>query len=270
MAVAASGEYVGSLSGGCIENAIVQEALLAIGHNAPRQATYGAGSPFIDIRLPCGGRVDLLLNPIMDLEIVNMLRGAAYWREPWTLALPITQGAIDLADTGKTAWRGELFHVHHSPALKILIAGHGGSVEALVRQANAMTIECDVATPDADLAVRLKKVVASHVHVIERLSDPLPIAPDAYSACVFLFHDHDWEARLLAEALNSPAFYVGAMGSRRTHAARCEALAEIGISEDLIARIDAPIGLIGSSRDPETLALSILAQVVDRYNRFIS
>jgi len=77
-----------------------------------------------------------------------------------------------------------------------------------------------------------------------------------------MFHDHDWEVALLSQALSSEAFYIGAMGSERTHKLRCEALGEAGVSAENIARIKGPIGLIPSMRDANLLALSALAEIV--------
>ena len=77
-----------------------------------------------------------------------------------------------------------------------------------------------------------------------------------------MFHDHDWEVALLAQALSSEAFYIGAMGSERTHNLRCKALREAGVSEEVIDRVQGPIGLIPSMRDANLLALSTLAEIV--------
>ena len=270
MAVSASGEYIGSLSGGCIEKAIVSEAIQAIAAGKPKQVAFGAGSPFIDIRLPCGGRVDLLLSPIRDTNLASELLTASTSREEWSLALQSKNGRVEIGKPHQTGWQDNQFIVHQAPAPRLMIAGHGASVEALVRLAHAMAIACDVVTPDADIINRLERQDSTRRHLLERLSDPLPFAPDEHTGCVFLFHDHDWEARLISEALSSPAFYVGAMGSRKTHEARREALSALGVSCEDIARLDAPIGLIPSSRDPETLAISILAQVVERYNDLVA
>jgi xanthine dehydrogenase accessory factor len=91
------------------------------------------------------------------------------------------------------------------------------------------------------------------------------LVADPWSAVVFLFHDHAWEPLLLEQAITQSWFFIGAMGSRRTHANRLEQLRERGIPEEALARITAPLGLIPSARDPMTLALSALAQVADRY-----
>ena len=87
---------------------------------------------------------------------------------------------------------------------------------------------------------------------------------------MFLFHDHAWEPSLLEQVITQPWFFIGAMGSRRTHANRLEQLRERGIAEEALARITAPLGLIPSARDPMTLALSALAQVADRYRLVVA
>lgn len=268
MAVTETGEYRGSLSGGCIEQAVVAEARKAIDAGVPHQIAYGAGTPIIDIRLPCGGRVDLLFTPIDSVEVIQGLIGRLQSRRPAVLSLPARSGEPGLAEAGETGWDGESFVVRHHPPLRLAIVGHGGTVEALVRQAGALDIACHVATPDRDIAKALKGSRSS-VEILERVGQELGVALDAWTAVAFFFHDHDWETDLLAQVLSSPAFYIGAMGSKTTHAARRELLEDAGVAGDEIARIVAPIGLIPSSRDPETLALSALAQIVDRHNAHI-
>jgi xanthine dehydrogenase accessory factor len=90
---------------------------------------------------------------------------------------------------------------------------------------------------------------------------------DPWSAVVFLFHDHVWEPVLMERALSQPAFFIGAMGSRRTHAQRLDLLRDKGVRQEALERIVSPLGLIPSARDPATLALSALSQVVDAYQR---
>ena len=265
MAVAEDGSFSGSLSGGCIEKAVVGEALKAIEAGMPHRIAYGAGTPIIDIRLPCGGRVDLLFTPLSAPAIVAALIDRLDAREVAVLALPTGSEAPQMRDTGVTGWDGDYFLVRHHPPLRLVIAGHGGTVEALVRQASALDIACCVATPDP-LIVEALAPGDAQTRLMARLGEPLGFALDRWTAATFFFHDHDWETRLIAEALASPAFYTGAMGSHATHEKRLELLRNAGVPDSATARIVAPIGLIPSSRDPETLALSVLAQVVDRYN----
>ncbi len=92
------------------------------------------------------------------------------------------------------------------------------------------------------------------------------IASDAWTAIVFLFHDRDWEEALLPHALTLPAFYIGAVGSRRTQDSRIDMLRSSGISDAALQRLETTVGLIPATRDPATLALSILSQVAERYH----
>ena len=268
MAVTASGETCGSLSGGCIEKAVVAEAKKAIQAGVPHRIAYGAGTPIIDIRLPCGGRVDLLFTPFGNGNVIARLLATLADRSPAVLELPHTARDAGLLAIGNTCWDGDRFLVRHHPPLRLVIAGHGGTVEALVRQAGSLEIGCLVATPDADIVCSLEGS-ATPVRKLERIGDGIGYALDPWTAVAFFCHDHDWETALLAEVLESPAFYVGAMGSRTTHQQRKKLLEAVGVGQDAIARIVAPIGLIPSSRDPETLALSALAQIVDSYNAVI-
>ncbi|MEM6493472.1 MAG: XdhC family protein, partial [Pseudomonadota bacterium] len=101
--------------------------------------------------------------------------------------------------------------------------------------------------------------------IIKRRTQTDLLESDPWSAFVFLFHDHDWEVDLMARALDMPHFYLGAMGGRRAHAFRSDALLARGISADRIETIRAPIGVFHSSRDPHTLALSTLTEVLRAY-----
>lgn len=267
MAVAANGEHAGSLSGGCIERAVAAEAMDVLRAGAPRRIAYGAGSPIIDIRLPCGGRVDLLFTPLRDSALPDLVLAGHRARRAGTIALPAGPGEPGPGEAMATGWAQDesRFHVRMVPPLRLVIAGHGGAVEALVALAGAMDIDCHVLSPDPAIIARLEnRAVAATL--LDTPRETRAIAGDAWSATVFLFHDHDWEAALIGAALAGPGLYVGAMGSRRTHAARIEGLRAAGIAEADLARIVSPIGLIPSSRDPETLALSILAEVVSTFN----
>jgi xanthine dehydrogenase accessory factor len=266
MAVAADGQFVGSLSGGCIEKAVVAEAQKAIAARRPHCLAYGAGSPIIDIRLPCGGRVDLLFSPVEDAGLVTRLLRHLEARQPLSLILPRGEGMAELSDQGDTGWQEDRFIVRHVPPLRIVIAGHGGSVEALVRQASALDIKCSVFTPDSEIAARLAAGGVA-AQMLSSLDADLALPLDRWSALVLFFHDHDWEGVILKRALASDVFFIGAMGSRITHQNRLDALRAMGVDETALGRIVSPIGLIPSSRDPDTLALSTLAQIVDQFNR---
>ena len=119
-------------------------------------------------------------------------------------------------------------------------------------------------TPDERALDRLKGL-GFPVMRLARTTDTHLLRSDPWTAIVFLFHDHDWEVALLRRAFELPHFYIGAMGGRRAHAVRCEALRAAGVPASAIATLHAPIGLFHSSRDPDTLALSTLAEIVQTY-----
>jgi len=264
LAVAADGEWRGSLSGGCVEAAVVAEAIEAIQDGAPREVRFGQGSRYIDIRLPCGGSLDVLIVPIADQTLGAQAAALLDAREPFSLVLPLAGGRPQI-ERGAVDWRtrrgAESFSVAHPPPLMVLIVGHGASVEALERQARTLGAMTRVITPDKDIGARLMDAGVD-VSLVKTPNDVAALTADDCTAVAFVFHDHDWETALIARALQTPAFYVGAMGGRIAHANRTEALLGHGVAQERIDALRAPIGLIPSSRDPQVLALSTLAEIV--------
>lgn len=266
MAVAQDGTFAGSLSGGCIENAVVSEALEALAKNEPRRVRFGAGSPYLDIKLPCGGGVDVHFEPLTGrTELVPACFASLAARRPFSLVRAGGQVAHE------EGWRAPKFDPDCGdwsfgfwPAPVLQIIGHGAGVEALAKLACAYGCWPKVYTPDERIIAAIK-ADGGWVYRLKRADVTDMLTGDAWTANVFLFHDHDWEIDLMARALELPHFYIGAMGGRRAHAFRTEALAARGVSEEAIATIHAPIGLFHSSRDPQTLALSTLAEVIRAY-----
>lgn len=268
MAVAEDGSSTGSFSGGCVEAAVVAEALDVIRIGTPREIRFGADSPYLDIRLPCGGGIDLLFTPIEDGAIMADIFDRVNKRQPLTIILDGENIRCQALSAHQTSVErsGTQILVHHLPAARLYILGHGPSVESLVGLSTSYGIDCAVLSPDPAVIAAVQDLATT----ADLLKTPQPTAlldPDPWTACIFYFHDHDWEAALMKQALSSPAFHIGAMGSRKTHALRLQYLADIGVPAEESARMVAPIGLIPSTRDPATLALSTLAQVVESYHR---
>lgn len=265
MGVAADGRFEGSLSGGCIENAVVAEALDALKAGAPRVVRFGAGSPYLDIKLPCGGGLDLHFCPLDEADLAARCLASLRDRTPFAIAIEPDRAAH------QSRWERPSFDLAtgtgvfgHWPAPQLQIVGHGVGVEALANLARTMGCEAKVLTPDE----RIFASVTGQGHeakLLKRADHTDDLSSDPWTATVFLFHDHDWEIDLIARALSQPHFYLGAMGGRKAHAFRSEALTARGVIEAQIATIRAPIGLFHSSRDPQTLALSTLAEVIRIY-----
>jgi xanthine dehydrogenase accessory factor len=268
MGVAADGSFAGSFSGGCIEAAVVAEAQETILEGRPRQVRYGAGSPYIDIKLPCGGGVDLLFRPNPDPDAIRQAVALLDERQPLILAQHAFGGLTTSSGISHqpTGWQGETFVSWYAPPLRLILLGHGAESLALVQLGSAYGAKTLMLSPD-ERVVALAEQMGARAKLMTTPDLAHDFIADAWSAVVFLFHDHGWEPLLLERALAQPAFFIGAMGSRQTHANRLDTLRQRGVQEEALARIAAPLGLIPSARDPVTLALSALAQVVDGYRQ---
>lgn len=265
MGVCEDGSFAGSLSGGCIENAVIAEAQAALKQGDPRLVRFGAGSPYMDIKLPCGGGLDIHFQPLEGAQFVDACRGAINDRKPFSVRLG--RGTAEfVSDFHPSEFdrKRETGVFGHWPAPRLLIIGHGAGVLALAHLSEAMLCDVSVLTPDEQI-FRTLNAASMDVQRLEKTSETQLMTGDPWTAIVFLFHDHDWETLLMAHALQLPHFYIGAMGGRKAHAVRTKALAEIGVSDEAIDTIHAPIGLFHSSRDPQTLALSTLSQVISVY-----
>jgi xanthine dehydrogenase accessory factor len=265
MAVAQDGRFTGSLSGGCIEQAVVAEALICLKQGAARIVRFGAGSPYIDIKLPCGGGLDIHFQPIFAPQFARLCRTAIINRKPFALHLGLGGSPPQfIAKWQANSSRKDGHIIGHWPAPRLLIIGHGAVMLRLAKLAAAMDLDLIAATPQADVHERLQEQnIASHY--LARLDDDSIVRSDAWTAIIFLFHDHDWESHLLAIALRSPHFYIGAMGGKTAHKQRIAMLEDQGLSPQQIASVHAPIGLFHSARDPDTLAVSVLSEVIKSY-----
>lgn len=243
MCIAADGDIAGYISNGCVDADIIIHAQAAISDDAPRFLRYGEGSPFRDITLPCGGQIDLWVRPDIESGVLIEARAALLRREA---------AAFVVSPEGQ--------RLTYKPKLRLRIAGRGQAVSALAAQALGAGFEVILQSPDPALEAAGLDIPFDH---LTDPASPPPCSDDAWTAVVVMFHDHDWEPYILKQALDGEAFYIGAMGSRRTQALRKETLRAGGVPEIKIDRIHGPIGLIPSMRDANLLALSTLAQIVN-------
>lgn len=248
MAVREDGLYCGFVSGGCVEAAAAWEGLEAIRSGMDRTVIYGEGSPWFDIVLPCGGGITLSIHPLRSARPLLAVLAALERRHSTALRYsPRTQTLHSGAADEETGWREDTFVITYRPATRVIIFGR--SVEA-------------------DMTAKLADTAGYDVHIDDgsRLRTTSALI-DADTAVILLWHDLDRELPLLSAALAAAPFYIGALGSRRTHEKRVRALAERGYHPDEIARIKAPIGIFPQARDASSLALSILADVAAARSR---
>ncbi|MEM8935227.1 MAG: XdhC family protein [Pseudomonadota bacterium] len=261
MGVSDRGVYCGNVSNGCVDADIALQALQVLESGAPRRVRYGVGSPYFDIKLPCGGAIDVILTPVFGTQEIAQARDQLQRRCPISLSIQTDREPFIKMTNGS----GENHHdtYYYAPVLHIAVAGNGEEAIALARLAAASDFEVSVYSTEravTDAAAQLGARVNSLAE-----GKPPPLIGDLWSAFVCLFHEHALELDLLQGALKTETFYIGAMGSARTHAARLEALRQAGVDEAALKRIRGPIGLIPSTRDAARLAISTLAEIASLY-----
>jgi xanthine dehydrogenase accessory factor len=261
LAVAGDKRFVGSISGGCLEQALTEESQLAMAAGENRVVRYGRGSPYMDVRLPCGGGIDLHIDVSPSLEV---LQGAiALGRERRSFALGFDPQAkrsnLRLLQDGNDAKQNEFVRAFE-PKLRLVLAGRGWEIVAMSQLAQTADVDLVVASQES-ATLDFCRPYADRLVALTVPANPPELPFDAHTAVACLFHEHEWEAPLLLDALRSPAFYVGALGSRQTHDRRIETLRALGAGAEDIARLKGPIGLF-ASRDPRSLAISALAEIV--------
>lgn len=258
-------DAAGYVSNGCVDGDAIFQARRALAAHKVTALRYGDGSPFMDVRLPCGGSLDLLAVPLANGEVIDSAVAALEARR--AVSLSFSPRGVFLGDRASLPGQaGDVFTAHYKPPLRLRITGTGAEPVALARLAAAAEAEVLVQSPE--------EAVVAAVRQLGLPAEPLSTAAktaidDAWTACVFLFHDHGLENALIRQALEGDAFYVGAVGSRQTQAARHAALEAEGVAPARLERLRGPIGLIPSMRDASMLAVSILAEVVRDYREAV-
>jgi xanthine dehydrogenase accessory factor len=261
MAVLEDGRHIGHVSGGCVEAAIAAEVAPIIARGTDEVIRFGMGSCFIDIRFPCGGGVDLLIHARPDAALLDGALARFARRDDFAIAFDPAKSASRLVDAaGETGWADGVFVRRYLPRTRLLAIGRGPDLEVIARVAAAAELDLAFATPDENSAASLAALGAP-ITLLKTPGQAIELPIDKWTATVLLFHEHEWENAILARAAAADGFYLGALGSVRTHRERCERLRGMGVPEAHIARIRGPIGLIDRAREPGMLALSVLAEI---------
>ncbi|NVK31234.1 MAG: XdhC family protein [Gammaproteobacteria bacterium] len=243
----------GYVSHGCIDADIKRHAELAMQSGDIHTVLYGAGSPYMDLRLPCGGSLELLFLPNPDIEPLIQAVKSLDRREEATVCISPTLGLV--TDIGL-----DTQNFRYRPPARIALAGRGALLRAAARQAVASGFEIMIASPDLDDLEALSDLQPSESLRLGGQTVSLPLDPNTALLC--LFHDHSWETELLINALNQQPFYIGALGSVKTHENRRQTLLKLGIKPSQLDRIVGPIGLVMRLKEANAIALSALAQIL--------
>ncbi len=265
-AITTAGEIAGSVSGGCIEDDLItriRNKQLAI--ERPETISYGVNSDEArQYGLPCGGRLMLLLEKLGGAIFPGEVLASIETRTPITRRLCCSTGSSTLLPGWRGAsrfhWDGETLEQPFFPDWRMLIVG-AGQLSHYVAQL-ALTLEYDVIVCDPREEY-LATWNVTGVHLDSRMPDDAvtALASDRHSVIVALTHDPKLDDMALMTALDSDAFYVGALGSHTTNRNRRRRLASLGVSATGIARLRGPVGLPIGSRTPAEIAVAILAEV---------
>lgn len=274
LAVSGEGEIEGSVSGGCVEGAVIMEAQDALRDGEHRLLEFGVSDDdAFAVGLACGGTIKVLVEPVggaLPVDLLEELVAARANRVPLAYEIHLEDGVRRLLHAGHTERMrtdrsgfeddGETFVGIHNPPLRLVIVGAVHIAQALVPMARIAGYDPAVIDPREAFASadRFPETRLLHEWPDEAVAE---LGLDARTALVLLTHDPKLDDPALEEALRAECFYIGALGSTRTHAKRVERMREAGHSDDAIGRIHGPVGLDIGAANPAEIAVAILAQM---------
>lgn len=268
-------EMQGSVSGGCVEGAVLVEAMDCIADGQSRMLTYGVSDDdAFAVGLACGGTIRIWVEPVgqgMPVDVLEELVAARKTRQGIAYVINTETGTRHLTTTGYDARFAKdrsgfeedeiTFVAVHNPPLRLAIIGAVHIAQALVPMARIAGFDPVLIDPRGAFGSEAR-------FPGETILDEWPdealksYGVDARTALVLLTHDPKLDDPALHIGLKAPCFYIGALGSKRTHAKRVDRLTEAGFTEADIARIHAPVGLDIGAASPQEIAVSILAQML--------
>lgn len=255
------GGRVGSLSSGCIEADLAIHADQVRSSKAPKRVLYGKGSPFLDIVLPCGGGLEILLLPYLTDTECSLVTGISQRRQPAAISISLLTGRLSPSQATEMSLSEHAFHLFMMPALRFAVFGKGPEASTFANLLDTLGYEGVLLSPDLE-TLEIEGNLCWQPRQITHPHCPLDLPLDARTAVVLFFHDHDWEAPILRDIAEKDVFYIGCQGSKRTSEARMHQLSELGVTAIERQKIRGPIGLIPSVRNSKTLAVSVLAEIL--------
>ncbi|AZP13529.1 XdhC family protein [Undibacterium parvum] len=265
LAICEDGRVVGSVSGGCIEDDLIDRVKReGINLGRPELLTYGITADEAHrFGLPCGGTIQLAIEPLSEKSRIPELLQRLSKHELVARRLALDSGLVSLlpaAPEDNLNLSEQALTSIHGPRWRLLIIGAGQLSRFLASIALAMDYLVTVCDPREEYRDGWQ---VEGVQVLHAMPDDLVLEMrlDSRSAVLALTHDPKLDDLALMEALKSPAFYVGAIGSRLNNAKRRERLKEFDLTEDQLARLHGPVGMYIGSKTPAEIAISILAQL---------
>jgi xanthine dehydrogenase accessory factor len=258
------GLFEGSVSGGCVEGAVIEAARARIGEGGGELLSFGVSSERAwEVGLACGGEISILVQALDETgfppALLARLAAARAAGQALTIAADFASGRTHEGDAGDFVHRFD-------PPLRLMLVGAVHISQALAPLAAAIGHAVHIVDPRGAFAAGPR---FAGFEVDSRWPDEALEAwrPDAASAIVCLTHDPKLDDVALAAALRSPAYYIAALGSRRTHASRLERLAAMGFTDADLARIHGPAGLDIGAANPSEIAVSVAAQMIAAWRK---
>jgi xanthine dehydrogenase accessory factor len=271
-AIRDDGRVAGSVSGGCVEDDLAARHCGADRPLAPLRRTYGVSAEEARrYRLPCGGRLELLLEPAAEAGVLRAVLAAIERRERVARGIHLPSGRTRIVPPlrqGALRDDGDRITLSHGPRWRLLIIGAAQVSRYLAEMASALDYQVTVCDPRPEYGDAWNVAGAL---LDRRMPDDAIVAlrPDPRTAIVMLAHDPRIDDMALLEALRTDAFYVGALGSIATNRARRERLALFDLDAAQIARLHGPVGLAIGSRAPAEIAVAILAELIALRNGIV-
>lgn len=277
--------FQGSVSGGCVESAVIFEATDAMRDGTCRILSFGVSDDSaFEVGLACGGEIEVMVEPVgvgkgPSVDELRALVAARAARRPvvWEVNTDTWSRRLlerDTSDAGleerfrtdKSVREDGVFRGVHNPPLRLVLVGAVHIAQPLVRMAKLAGYDVVLCDPRDSFssAARFPDETFLEGWPDEALRD---FGVDARTAVVTLSHDPKIDTPALEVALASEAFYIGALGSSRTHGKRVAALKDAGLSDQTIARIDGPVGADIGAVSPAEIAVSIMAEMTERLRR---
>lgn len=263
----ADGLIVGSVSGGCIEDDLIEKARQQqLPVNQAELLIYGADRAEAErFGLPCGGSLELLVEPVTDSRWVDDVLAAISQHQLIERQLDCQTLKVQCRPGNKQAETvrldNHLCHFQYGPRWRLLIIGAAQTAVYLAEMAKTLDYQVLVCDPRPEIRDAWP---LADIELLAMMPDDavLAIQPDAHTAIIALTHDPKLDDMALLEALKSPALYIGALGSQRTNDHRRQRLAMFDLSAAEIARLHGPVGLNISSKTPPEIAVAILAELI--------
>jgi xanthine dehydrogenase accessory factor len=265
----AAGEICGFLSGGCLEADLARHAEAVLEDGGPKRLVYGEGSPWPDIRLLCGARIEILLERLTpeDGALAALLdfaeaRRPALWRSDG-----MRRDCRPLAAGGET-WAGA-YERRYDPVTRLIVVGSDPTALAIASLGGQSGLETTLVRPKGppEPPPGLAPLRYSRDAPAEALD---AIGLDPWTAVAVASHDAELDHAALMIALASPAFYVGALGARRRLEDRLAGLRAGGLDETSLTRLHSPIGLDIGGKAPWEVAIAVLAEITGERHRLVT